>query len=335
MTPLRPAQAGGAQAFVSDLALELTRRGHDVRLYCAERSEVPGVALRTVPVDAAIEQALVRPGGTTAVDVPAVGRAFAAVFDLIRRDGADAVSQHGFDVEAIELAEGLPVLHTLHLGPVVPAVVEAVKASAARFAVPSEAMRREWAEAGFEPGVLANGSPDFDPGDAQAGAYAVIAGRVSPEKGTAQGIEAARRAGLRPLVVGAVYDAEYDRSQVAPRLGPGERMPALRRELLWRVMARGTVTLMPIEWEEPFGLVAAESQIAGCPVVAYARGALPEVVREGGGVLVPRGDFEAFVSAIPRAAALDRAEVRRQARKRLLIGSAAERYEQVLERVAG
>ncbi len=334
MTPLRPAQAGGAQTFVADLAAELGRRGHDVRLYCAEGSDVPGVTLRTVAVDASIEEALVRPGGVTAERVPAVSRAFAAAFELVCEDGADAISQHGFDAEAIELAESLPALHTLHLGPEVPAVVAAVKASRAAFAVPSEAMAWAWRSAGIEPAILRNGSPDFDPGNVEVGGNAVIAGRISPEKGTIAAIEAARRAGLSPLVVGAVYNAEYQR-EVARLLGPGEQLPALRRELLWRVMARGAVTLMPIEWDEPFGLVAAESQIAGCPVVAYARGALPEVVEDGrGGVLVAPGDFEAFVSAIPRARALDRAEVRRSARRRLLIGASAERYERALAEVA-
>src|SRR4029077_2118921 len=96
------------------------------------------------------------------------------------------------------------------------------------------------------------------------------------------------------------------------------------------------VTLMPIDWEEPFGLVAAESQIAGCPVVAYARGALPEVIEAGvGGLLVAPGDFDAFVAAIGEARRLDRAVVRRSGRARLLIDSSAEAYEKALTEVAG
>lgn len=334
MTPLRPAQAGGAQAFVADLAQALAGRGHDVRLYCAEGSEVPGVELRTVPVEPAIAKALVRPAGVTAERVLAVARAFAAAFDLVRRDGADAVSQHAFDAEAIELAEGLPVLHTLHLGPIAGAVVAAARRTGAPLAVPSEAARREWQAAGLSTSVLRNGTPDFDPAGAEVGGFALIAGRVSPEKGTVAGIRAARGAGLRPLVVGDVYDPAYHQGQVLALLGPGELLPVLPREQLWRVMARATVTLMPVEWEEPFGLVAAESQVAGCPVVAYARGALPEVVEDGvGGVLVSPGDFDGFVRAIGTAARLDRAAVRRSARERLLIDGAAAGYERALQEV--
>jgi glycosyltransferase involved in cell wall biosynthesis len=336
VTPLRPAQAGGAQAFVADLSSELTRRGHDLTLYCAAGSEVPSVRLSEVAVDAEIERALVRPAGTTAERVPAVERAFATVFERIRADGADAVSQHGFDAEAIELSEGLPVLHTLHLGPVAPAVARAAVSTHAPLAVPSEACRRDWLAAGVTVDlVLRNGTPDFDPGPLEVGEYAVVAGRISPEKGTATAIEAARAAGLRPLVIGAVYDTAYHHDRVAPLLQPGELLPVQPRERLWRIMARAAVTLMPIEWEEPFGLVAAEAQVAGCPVVAYARGALPEVVEAGvSGVLVPAGDFGAFVAAIAEARNFERTAVRRSGRERLLIGGSVDAYERALRQVA-
>ncbi|HKW08428.1 MAG TPA: glycosyltransferase family 4 protein, partial [Candidatus Dormibacteraeota bacterium] len=49
VTPLRPAQLGGAQAFVCDLAAGLAARGHDVTLHCSEGSEVGGVRLAMVP----------------------------------------------------------------------------------------------------------------------------------------------------------------------------------------------------------------------------------------------------------------------------------------------
>src|SRR2546430_16516275 len=73
VTPLRPAQLGGAQAFVCDLALGLTRRGHDVTLHCAEGSEVHGIRLATVPAPRDAQAALVMPGG--AAPPPAPGAA--------------------------------------------------------------------------------------------------------------------------------------------------------------------------------------------------------------------------------------------------------------------
>ena len=46
-------------------------------------------------------------------------------------------------------------------------------------------------------------------------------------------------------------------------------------------MARAAVVLCPARWEEPFGMVAAEAQACGTPVVAFGRGALGEVIVDG------------------------------------------------------
>jgi glycosyltransferase involved in cell wall biosynthesis len=138
-------------------------------------------------------------------------------------------------------------------------------------------------------------------------------------------VDAARRAGLEPLLAGAVYDRAYWERAVGVPVEPVDR------RALWRLMAGSAVTLMPIEWDEPFGMVAAEAQMAGCPVAGYRRGALPEVVAEGvGGVLVQPGDHEALVAAIPAALALDRRLVRESALRRLSIERSAAAYEAAL-----
>ena len=94
----------------------------------------------------------------------------------------------------------------------------------------------------------------------------------------------------------------------------------------------------PCSWTsraETFGLVAAEAQMAGCPVVAYRRGALPEVVEEGvGGILVEPGDEEALARAIPDARALDRSRVRASAERRLSIETTVDGYERELAAIA-
>ena len=323
VTPLSPVQAGGAQAFLTDLARGLAARGHSVELYCAEGSEVLGVNLVLIPVDAAVAEAKVMPGGSAGVAVPELARAFEALFAELRRRGADAVSQHAFDAEAIELAKGLPVLHTLHLPPIVPAVVAAALACSNRLATVSASSRAEWAKVGVDAIVLPDGVPDWKPEPGPVQPVALIAGRISPEKGIEDGVAAALLAGLEPLVVGGEYDPAY-----RARLAGVEIRPPLARADLWRLMARVAVTLMPVKWEEPFGLVAAEAQVAGCPVAAYARGALPEVIGEGaGGFLARPDDVEDLAQAIRRCLELDRAEVRRQARPRLLLDRSLDAYE--------
>ena len=334
--PLATAQAYGPHAFLLDLAAELQRRGHDVTVYCADGSSVPGLQLVHVPVEAAARLARVMPGGGPPPAIDAMRAAFERCFSEVRRRGADAITQHAFDAEAIELADGLPTLHTLHLPPVVPRIVSAARATTAALATVSEACRREWLGAGV-PVVrtLRNGVPDWDPGRPAVRRVALLAGRISPEKGVAAGIRAARVAGLTPLVVGEIYDAAYHAAEVAPLLRSGEYLPTLPRRDLWRTMATATVTLMPVGWDEPFGLVAAEAQVSGCPVVGYRRGALPEVVEEGAsGYLVAPGDEAALAAAIGAAAQLDRAAVRASALARLGLMPAVDAYERTFREIA-
>jgi glycosyltransferase involved in cell wall biosynthesis len=328
-----PAPAGGAQAIVVDLATGLAGRHHEVVVYCSEGSSVPGIELRTVPEPEGAELALVMRDGGQPRRMPGVHNAFDRLFTMLRRDGADAVSCHAFDVEAFEMARGLPVLHTLHLPPIVDEVTRAVAiVDPGELATVSESTRRDWARAGIDVGrVLFNGVPDLGEPAGQVEPIALIAGRISPEKGVEDGIWASLRAGLTPVVVGPTYDRAYRLS-----LSGAEFREALSRALLRELMARSAVALVPIRWDEPFGLVAAEAQMAGCPVAAYRRGAMPEVVEEGvSGYLVAPDSVEELAEAARRALSLDRRAVRQSALRRIGLEPMLDGYESALKAVAG
>ncbi len=333
MTPLQPAQLGGAQAFLCDLASGLSRRGHEVLLYCAAGSEVPGVNLVEIPVAPGADLALVMPGsGEEPAASPAVRRAFELLFEELRSRGADVVSQHAFDAEAMELSDGLPVLHTLHLPPISNRVLAEVLRSRAAFATVSESCRRAWASAGAgHVRVLRNGVPVFQVEDVPIRKDALMAGRLSPEKGFEDGIAAARAIGLRPVVVGVPYDRSYQLD-----LDGAIALPPQPRSQLWQLMAGASVTLLPVHWDEPFGMVGAEAQMAGCPVAGYARGGLVEIVEPGvSGFLGEPDDITALAAAAVAATKLDRAAVRSSAVNRLGLDSSLDAYEAALREVAG
>jgi glycosyltransferase involved in cell wall biosynthesis len=145
----------------------------------------------------------------------------------------------------------------------------------------------------------------------------VAFGRIHPDKGTRTAIEIARRAG-RPLTLcGPVQDEQYFTEEVAPYID-GDRVtflgavdPRRRSEILGSAAA----LLHPIDFDEPFGLSVVESMICGTPVIAYPRGALPEIVDEGvTGRLVH--DVDQAVAAVESIHLLDRAGCRAQACER-------------------
>jgi len=332
VTPLRPAQPGGAQAVLCDLAAGLTRKGHEVVLYCAEGSEVDGVKVVTVPRPRDAAAALVMPLGKPGPPAPGVDEAIAAILDAVVSRHPNVVSQHAFDAAAFDASRDLPILHTLHLPPIVPAVVRAAAATSSdRLATVSQSCLRGWRSAGVEVRrLIRNGVPDVDVVTKDPSRFALVAGRISPEKGIDHALAAARIAGLRVRVAGALYDPGYDLD-----LDGADRLGELTRLDLRRVMAESAVTICAVRWEEPFGLVAAEAQMAGCPVAAYRRGAMAEVVEEGvTGFLAEPDDIEGLAVAIDACAGLDREQVRASAMRRLGLDGMLDAYEKALREIA-
>jgi glycosyltransferase involved in cell wall biosynthesis len=172
-----------------------------------------------------------------------------------------------------------------------------------------------------------------------AGEYLVLVGRVTPEKGVAEAIELARRAGMPLKVIAKVYDpAEHDHFDevVQPAIDEGvveflgELAPAARDA----IVAGARATVMLGAWPEPFGLVAIESMATGTPVIARRAGALTETVEHGtDGFLVD--DLDEAALALTKITELDRAEIRRRALERFSKSRMVDEYEAVYARLLG
>jgi glycosyltransferase involved in cell wall biosynthesis len=361
VTAIREPQRGGSQAFVSDLARGLVDRGHEVHVYAASGSDIPGVQVIDTGVDPrALEATLYRAAGAVTPEAaaaePAVAsgaaapglgiaeQAFSVVYAAVREAGYDVVHNHAFDAPAVTLATALhaPVIHTVHLPPggavadalrsvtqcdppPTVAVVSASQARAWRRVVPVGAILPP-----YIPTRLIGWSPT-------AGDRALFAGRLSPEKGAAEAIEIAHAAGFGIDVYGDPYDPDYTRAQIDPRRGePGVVVHAgIPRPGLWEVMARAAVVLCPAKWEEPFGMVAAEAQACGTPVVAFRRGALGEVIIDGvTGFLVAPDDITAAAHALTRATELSRSACRDHAETQLDLERGLDAHEHLYGRVA-
>jgi len=149
-------------------------------------------------------------------------------------------------------------------------------------------------------------------------------------------VDIAAAAGMSIDVYGDPYDLSYVEEHITPRRSTAgvSFHPAVERIVLWEIMARASVVLCPARWEEPFGMVAAEAQAAGTPVVAFRRGGLGEVIADGlTGYLVPPDDIAAAAQAVAKARCIARAECRRHAERWLDLESCLDAHEALYRRV--
>jgi len=82
---------------------------------------------------------------------------------------------------------------------------------------------------------------------------------------------------------------------------------------------------VPIEWEEPFGLVMIEALACGTPVIAMRRGSVPEILDHGRTAFVA-DDLSGMAAAVARAAELDPAELRETAEARFSVDQMVNGY---------
>lgn len=185
------------------------------------------------------------------------------------------------------------------------------------------------------------------------GDHAVILGRINPGKGQDVGARLARRTGVPLVLAGPVGpyhrpadlaaagdearqnpDVRFFYDQVAPHVDGdlvrwvGTVAGRERDDLL----AGARAALFPLRWEEPGGTAVVESLALGTPVVATARGCLPELVAHGRTGLLT-DDEDELGELLLAARRLDPDECRREAAERFTPAVMAQRYVTLYETV--
>jgi len=162
-----------------------------------------------------------------------------------------------------------------------------------------------------------------------AGDHLIFLGRIHPDKGVHLAIEVARRSGLPLLIAGIIQDQTYFREQVQPHLdqkisyiGPVD--VSGKNELFARALALLHLNTIP----ERFGLVLAEANAAGVPVIAMDLGSCREVIKDGQtGFLV--ASVDQAIQALARVHEIDRSACRRRVQHCFSIDTMVEAYERV------
>jgi glycosyltransferase involved in cell wall biosynthesis len=331
-----PPGYGGVEHVVALLADELIGRGHFVTLFAAPGSR------STARVRALLPEPHPDRIGASVFEADHVARAFANI-DAAREDGVafDVIHDHsGFTALAMADRIYAPLVHTIH-GPFITETAEFYSAHGhrARTVAISEAQRKQAPAAVRGSAVIPNPIAVGDwPLRRRKDKYLLWIGRVTKEKGPHRAIEIARRSGRQLLMAGPVQPGHerFFEAEVEPHID-GRRVRYLGEvggQARTELFARSSALLMPIRWQEPFGMVMVEALACGTPVIAFPEGAATEVVLHGeNGFLV--SDEAAATRAVGELHRIDPARCRASVASRYAPASVAASYEQVYREAAG
>jgi glycosyltransferase involved in cell wall biosynthesis len=331
--PVGPDAVGGAEQVLGQLDAALVAAGHRSIVVAGAGSRTAGRLVETgMPCGTITEERRRRTWAEHRARLEGV----------LADEAVDVVHMHGVDFHAyLPAPRHVPVLVSLHLPPswYPPEVFDGRRTDVHLLCV-SRSQRGACPPGARLLPEIANGVPvralDCR---CRKRRYAIALGRICPEKNLHVALDAGRRADLPVLLGGQVFPYEahqrYFREQVVPRLDEQRRfIGPLTFARKRRLLAGARCLLLPTLAPESSSLVVMEALACGTPVVAFASGALPEIVQHGVTGWLVRDGAE-MADAIAACGTIDPERCRAEARDRFSLKSMTNRYFDLYARLAG
>jgi len=328
--------AGGLEAHTWSLAHGLRARGHDVTVFAAPGSD-PALGARELQVRFPTISRAARADVSMSPEWwLQEHHAYLSLMLELRGSGLDVVHNNSLHYLPVAMAASLdiPVVTTLHTPPTpwLESAIQAPERCPVTFAAVSRHTADAWRHVVPQAHVVHNGIDVERWRQGPGGGPAVWSGRLVPEKGAHLAVRAAALAGVPLRLAGPLMDRAWFDAEVRPWLSADiQYVGHLRTDELITLVGGASASLVTPCWEEPYGLVVAESLACGTPVAGFARGALPELVDARQARLVQPGNVEALAQALREAVHLDRDGARAHAVETCSVDTMVDAYEELYD----
>jgi glycosyltransferase involved in cell wall biosynthesis len=325
-----PVGYGGLERVCASLIDGLIARGHDVTLFGAGTRT--GTNARFVSTNPELQYARLLESLPELVHVTQAN-------EMVRRGAFDMVHDHTTVGPVTAASRRVPSVVTVHGCPVgeLKAYLSNVDHSVALVAI-SHSQRRSaphlsWATT-VHHGIEIGGPVKTEPSEGPV----LWLGRFDPQKGPDLAIEACRKANLSLVLAGKCNQRDewrYLDEAIRPMLSSDtELVLNADRARTEALLLAAQSLVMPIRWEEPFGMVMLEAMAKGTPVVALRRGAVPEVILHGRTGIICRDEME-LTDGLHEAQNLRPSDCVAHVRASFSVDLMAQRYERLYRKLIG
>lgn len=324
-----PKKYGGTERVIHELTEELVKRGHEVTLFASGDSQTKA-KLSSCTKRALKETKIKDLYGPNVMTMVNIGRAY----DL--QDQFDVIHDHnGYFSLPTANQSRTPVVMTYH-GTITPEVKKAFQSLKNPHLVSISRSQFENIPGINIAGNVYHGlSTETYPFSERHDGYLLFVGRISMEKGVHHAIEVALRLDL-PLIIAAKLDAvdlPYFNKYISPHLSGNIRwIGEVNEKERNRLMSRAMCFLHPVVFKEPFGLTLIESMACGCPVVAFDKGAIPEIILNGKTGFVV-SDTKGMVRAVKKISSIKRKGCREYVLKNFNTKRMVDEYEKIYHEI--
>lgn len=202
---------------------------------------------------------------------------------LKRKKQIDLVFNHmveGGLFADLEKELGVPVYHVLHL-PLYQELAQIYQKTKAKLISISNNQRKRFPRLNYRATIYNGIAVEQFLFSKKAGDYFLFAGKMRKSKNPLDAIKAAKIAKEKLILVGKISDREYFLKKIKPRLNKKiVHLGEVSFSQIKKLYSKAKALLVPINWEEPFGLVMIESMASGTPVIAFNKGSVPEVIKD-------------------------------------------------------